>query len=341
MLTPISPASAKSRASSPGWSGTETKTERGRSRRAAVLAGDRRGAGDAAARGSRPGRAPVAGGDRGDQRVEVARAPRRAGRARRRRWRRRSAATARGRSAATRVTSRTPWPDSARCSAGASASRPATSDGEQVRQVRGAGDGPVVLVGVQPHRDGAAQRDQRLDQRRPRRRRRPRAASPPTGGRRRARRSRPAARSARCRPSGGSRRSGPGRRRRPRGHRRQRAGLDAADVGDDARRCARSASTIASAMAAGGTATTTSCGRSPAVAGPTGAEPGGGAQVLRRRRRAAATSRPAARQASAIEVPSRPAPTTSTGPVRAGERHRRARLARRVRSRRSAAAPCR
>ena len=54
------------------------------------------------------------------------RAPRRAARGRRPRWRRRSAPTAAGSLPATRVTSRTPCPESARCASGASASRPAT-----------------------------------------------------------------------------------------------------------------------------------------------------------------------------------------------------------------------
>ena len=46
MLTSLRPASANSRASSPGWSGTETKTDRVGRDRTAVLARDRLGAGD-------------------------------------------------------------------------------------------------------------------------------------------------------------------------------------------------------------------------------------------------------------------------------------------------------
>ena len=70
MLTPLAPASANSRASSPGWSGSETKTEAVGRGRAAVLAGDRAGAGDAALEdlAERP---PVAGADRVDQDVEL------------------------------------------------------------------------------------------------------------------------------------------------------------------------------------------------------------------------------------------------------------------------------
>ena len=192
-------------------------------------------------------------------------------------------ATAPGRRPATRVTSRTPWPDSARCSAGASASRPATSDGEQVRQVGGAGDGPVVLVRA------SSRTGDRAAEPRPAPRPAPTAsgaeprvrASPPTGGRRRARRSRPAGRSARCRPSGGRRRSASRSPATRPATARSGRGLHAADVGDDGvRTSAERAATTSAPRWSGGTATTTSCGRVAAATRPPGAEARGGAHVL-------------------------------------------------------------
>ena len=125
MLTPLASASANSRASAPGWSGIETKTERRRPHRPAVLARDGLGAGDARRPASprAPPRSPPP--TAAMTASSCARAPRSAGRAPGRRWPRRSARRATGSPAATRVTSRTPWPDSARWPDGASTRLPA------------------------------------------------------------------------------------------------------------------------------------------------------------------------------------------------------------------------
>ena len=96
MLTSLAPASAKSRASSPGWSGTDTNTDRGRPGRAAVLARDRAGAGHAPVeQGTEPGRASRRRQRRSSR--PARRGPRPAGRRRPRRSRPRSAPTSRGR----------------------------------------------------------------------------------------------------------------------------------------------------------------------------------------------------------------------------------------------------
>ena len=157
MLTPLSPASANSRASSPGWSGTETKTERvGRGgppclpgmarvpstprastalQAVAVAAADsadhlRRAASRTSA-SSAQHRLGVGGDDLAVERRVAGRDPGHVAHA--------LAATARG------------------GRAGASIRRAATSGGEQVRHVGGAGHGPVVLVGGERHRHRAAQ----------------------------------------------------------------------------------------------------------------------------------------------------------------------------------------
>src|SRR5690349_20503356 len=78
-----------------------------------------------------------------------------------------------------------------------------------------------------------------------------------------------------------------------------------------------SASTTAPAMAVGGTATTTSCGRSPEAAARPAPSPVAvrtcSAALSRR-----ITSRPRRRHTRATEVPIRPVPTTSTGPTSGG-----------------------
>ena len=164
----------------------------GRADRSAVLAGDRPGAGDALPRGAPRRRR----GPRRRRRRSAASSwsrTSRAGRGPLGVGRPRSGRRAPGRRPATRVTSRTPWPGQRQVLGGASASRPATSDGEQVRHVRGPGHRPVVLLGRQAHRYGAAQRatscSTSATASRPRR---ARAGSPPRAGRRRAPRSRPA-----------------------------------------------------------------------------------------------------------------------------------------------------
>ena len=107
----------------------------------------------------------------------------------------------------------------------------------------------------------------------------------------------------------------------------ERAGLHAADVGDDRVRCraARARSRCRGGRAARRPR--------PAAGGPRAAR-GRPAPSAGRRAHVlgdasvSSTSRPARRQASAIEVPSRPAPTTSTGPVRIGQPSRRRRAPR-------------
>src|SRR4051794_32727852 len=65
----------------------------------------------------------------------------------------------------------------------------------------------------------------------------------------------------------------------------------------------------------GGTATTTSCTGDPSYGRP--APRPDAVRTFSGERSESSTSRPLARQASATEVPSRPAPTTCTGPARA------------------------
>ena len=182
--------------------------------------------------------------------------------------------------------------------------------------MRGPRDRAVVLDRAEPHRYGAAQPGQLLDQRDRVRGRTPRAASPPRAGRRRAPRSRPAGRTARCRPSGGRRRTAP--RPATPGHRRQRPGLHAADVGDDraVRRGRSSAAAITSARGgrAGPRRRRAAAGRRR-CARPPGAQAGRGADVVGGLVGRAAPRARRGAAASPIEVPSRPVPMTSTGPV--------------------------
>ena len=147
---------------------------RRRPHRAAVLAGDRVGAGRPRARAAPPARrSPPASAAMQPSSGPAAPS---AGRSTASALAATICCHSTGSPAAIRVTSRTPCPDSARCSPGASASRAGRQGGQQVRQVGGAGDRLVVLLGGQPHRHGAAQRGQRLDQRRPPPGRTPRAA---------------------------------------------------------------------------------------------------------------------------------------------------------------------
>ena len=265
MLTSLAPASANSRASSPGWSGTETKTDRAGPGRAAVLAGDRQR--------SRPRLPPAAPGAGRGRRRPRRRSRRRAGRAPR------PAGRAPPRSSRPRSGRRAPGPAGhpghvAHALAGQrevvdrGVGQPAGGQGgEQVRDVRGPGDRPVVLDRAEPDRYGAAQARQRLDQLDRLRVGRLVRASPPTAGRRTARRSRPAGRSARCRPSGGHRRTAPRRGRRPR---RPAAPTSRCRRRSPPRRTRRSASAITSPRWSGGTATTTSCGPVRVGARPAG-----------------------------------------------------------------------
>ena len=69
-----------------------------------------------------------------------------------------------GSPAAIRVTSRTPWPGQREVLRLGLGELPGGEYGEQVRQVRRAGHGPVVLDRGEPHRLGAAQPGQRLDE---------------------------------------------------------------------------------------------------------------------------------------------------------------------------------
>ena len=69
MLTPLASASAKTRASAPGSSGIETKIERRRRHRPAVLGRDGPGAGDALGQ-HRLECGPVAATDSADHRVQ-------------------------------------------------------------------------------------------------------------------------------------------------------------------------------------------------------------------------------------------------------------------------------
>ena len=152
MLTPMSPASANSRASSPGWSGTATNTD-------AVGAPGRRacrgwrGCRRRPRRAARRAPSPVAVGDR----ARAARRARRGTSSQQRRAARRALAVticshSAGSPPAIRVTSRTPCPDSARWSGGRVGQPAGDQRGQQVRQVRDAGHRPVVLLGGHPDR---------------------------------------------------------------------------------------------------------------------------------------------------------------------------------------------
>ena len=328
MLTPLSPASANSRASSPGWSGTATKTDAvgrtgppclpgiarvpatplreqglqarpGRRRRAAAISASSR---------SRTSRQQLAHG------VGVGR--------------RRSGRRAPGRPPATRVTSRTPCPDSARCSrrrVGEARRRPARPAG--------------AAGGRCGRRPGRAPPGSAAPARRRTARPAPRPAPPPRrptpscgvtahgpaveqGGA-----ARPAGPNARCRPSGGRRRSAP--RRRARRPPASGAGLHAADVGDD--RVAAASRAAGDRLGRGGRAARRP---RPAAAGrrrrrPAGAEPGGGAQVVLGGVGAAAPRcRPGGRPARSRCRAGRRR-RSATGPVRLGHVIRSSELARR------------
>ena len=203
--------------------------------------------------------------------------------------------------------------------------------------MRGAGDGPVVLLRAEPDRYGAAQP-----------RPAPRPARPPPG------RTSSCGVTAHGRPSKSAAlaASGPERslpaigcpptyRSTPgtAGDRRQRPGLHAADVGDDRVGSRAAPRRSPSPRWSGGTATTTSCGRSAGGARPAGTQPGRGAQVLGRR-----VAQQHLEPGPAAGQPDRGAEQPGADDLdRAGEpAHSSSGTARtRVRSRRSAAAPCR
>ena len=233
MLTSLAPASANSRASSPGWSGTETKTDARRPRRA------RRAC--PGSRGCRPRpRSRISPSAARSPRRRPRRSGRRAGRGPRSSRPATAAAfpvticcQSAGSPPAIRVTSRTPWPRARGGRSGASASRPATSDGQQVRAGARSGRRP----GRAP--PGSAVRGSAPHSR----------ASSSTAAVAAARRSARAGVTAHGRPSNsvgaGRQRAGPlaarhrvaadvplDARRRP-SSARSGAGLDAADVGDD------------------------------------------------------------------------------------------------------------
>ena len=339
MLTSLAPASANSRASSPGWSGTETKTERvgragppclpgiarvpatpsrqqrlqrrpvGRSPTASITASSR-------SRTSPSRSSTGVGVGRDDLAVELRVARGHPGDVA-------DALAGQRQVAAGRV------------------GQPAGDQGgEQVRQVRGPGHRPVVLhrasAGPVPRRTAATSASTRSTAVRVGRLVR---RSPPTAGRRRAPRSPPAARSARCRPSGARRRTAP----------------TPGDVG--ARRRSGPDFTLPTSVTTASDAR--SARRSRRRGGPVGPRPRPAAAGPRRcaagRHRArtrcgggrttsslSSTSSPARRQARPIEVPSRPAPIDLDRAARAaGQAHSSGTDRTRVRSLRSAAAPCR
>ena len=146
MLTPISPASAKSRASSPGWSGTDDEDRARRSRRAAVLAGDGRRAGDAAGQDLDERSAVDRVGARRHERVEVGAHLGEQVERRPRSWPRGSAATAPGRPPRRGSRRGRPGPTARGARRGRRREPSGDEHGEQVRQVRGPGDRPVVLL---------------------------------------------------------------------------------------------------------------------------------------------------------------------------------------------------
>ena len=163
MLTPEEPASAKSRASSPGWSGTETKTERVARAGPPCLPGIACGAGDAASEQlAQHGAVAVGHGplqdvellaDLGEQAVERARVERDDLLPQRR-----IAARDPGDVADALTRQR-------EVGGGCSGQPPGDQNGQQVGQVRRTGDCLVVLERGHPHRHRPADRCQLLDQR--------------------------------------------------------------------------------------------------------------------------------------------------------------------------------
>ena len=279
MLTSLSPASANSRASSPGWSGSETKTDAGRAHRA------RRACPGSPGCPPRPRRAPPPAppgrpsptaamtasrlvahlGEEGEHLVGVG-----------------------GDDLAVehRVAAGHPG-DVADALAGQGqvvgrrvGEAAGDQGGEQVRHVRGPGDGGVVLDRAQPDRYGAAEPGERLDQRRPRPGRTSSCGVTAQG-----------------RPSNSAAAGGQRPGALAAGHRvaadvaldagravehgRQRAGLHAADVGDHGVRAARARP---GSPRPGGPAAPrrrpAAAGRSAAT-GAAGAQAGGGADVVR------------------------------------------------------------
>ena len=153
-LTPISPVSASSRASSPGWSGTATKTVVSAREGPPCLAGI----------------TAVPATPRSRTSVSRDRSPSSSAPSRASTSSRTSSSSAvsasvlavticchsSGSPAATRVTSRTPCPDSARCSRGASVSRPAATAASrcgrcEVRATAWSCSAGEKVTGVAPH----------------------------------------------------------------------------------------------------------------------------------------------------------------------------------------------
>ena len=314
----------------------------GRARRAAVLAGDRRGAGVAAGQdldevgagaGSGP-RRPRSSGRRGR------RAPPPAGRARRSALDSRICCHSAGSLAATRVTSRTPCPERARCSGGAAASRPATRTAARWGRCEIRATARSCSAGSISSGRGSALEHERLDQAHRARVAPRRGASPPTGGRRRGPRWRPAGRSARCRPSGGSRRSAPGRSRRTRSATAASGAALTLPTSVTTASVRPSASTTAPAIVRGRHGHHDQLRPVGRRRGASGAEPGGRADVLGRR----VAQHDVEPEAAAHERDRRADEARPDDLDRAGEGRQvrpQSWLVVRLRSRRRLAAPCR